>query len=369
MKALCVSIAFLAILVGIEGCSKPSLVSTVANISPAVVRVITESATGSGMIIDKAGYVLTNSHVVEGSQSIKVVFADKREYPASMIGRDEIKDLAILKIMATNLPVVTLGNSEKLTPGDEVIAIGYPLDLTGSATISRGIVSALRKDTENGLTYIQTDASINPGSSGGALINLSGEVVGINVMIIRVAGGTPIEGINFAIAINSAKPIIPKLIAGESVLKPWATYTNRQYKYSILYPSTWEITESQEPELKGFFTIRSPGTASISLFIPSLAPDYTPSEHVDNVLRIRSSFQLVFRVLSREDLMWQGVYPACEWTSLSQFSKNSASTKTKALTLSRNGYQYQVWASANESEYDAYSSTFDTVIASFRLIE
>ena len=112
----------------------------VQKVAPAVVRIVTDTGMGSGIIIDIQGYVLTNNHVIEDSQSIKVILADKREFPASVLGMDEVKDLAILKINAEYLPVVTLGDSEKLTPGNEVIAIGYSLDLTGSATISRGIV-------------------------------------------------------------------------------------------------------------------------------------------------------------------------------------------------------------------------------------
>ena len=198
-----------------------AIANILAKVSPAIVRVITESGMGSGMIIDKAGYVLTNSHVIEGSNSISVELNSGLKLPASILGRDEINDLAILQIFSDNFPVVILGDSDKVIQGEEVIAIGYPLDLQGSATISRGIVSAVRN--ESGINYVQTDAAINPGNSGGALINLDGEVIGINTMGIRVAGGTSIEGMNFAIAINSAKPIIPKLIAGISNLNPTPT--------------------------------------------------------------------------------------------------------------------------------------------------
>jgi len=196
--------------------SLPTIASAVSKVKPAVVRIITEYGMGSGMVIDKAGYVLTNSHVVEGSQTATVILTDGQDLSASILGRDEIADLAILQISGTNLPFVTLGDSDKLEGTEEVIAIGYPLDLEGSATVSSGIVSALRN--YGGVDYIQTDTAINPGNSGGPLINLDGEVIGINVLTIRVVGGLPIEGMNFAIAINSAKPIIPRLIAGESIL-------------------------------------------------------------------------------------------------------------------------------------------------------
>ncbi len=242
--------------------SLPSIASAVDKVRPAVVRIITEYGMGSGMIIDKAGYVLTNSHVVEDSQKAMVILTDGQEVSASILGRDEVTDLAILQISGKNLPVVTLGDSDKLAGTEEVIAIGYPLDLEGGATVSSGIVSALRN--YGGVDYIQTDTAINPGNSGGPLINLEGEVIGINVMTIRVAGGLPIEGMNFAIAINSAKPMVPRLIAGESILKPWVTYTNNADGYSIQYPSTWRLI-TLPPPADSQAVIESPRSAATEL--------------------------------------------------------------------------------------------------------
>jgi len=384
MKILCISIAVLTLLVGTAGCSKPSITgptptpasppsvaSAIANTSPAVVRVITKTGMGSGMIIDKAGYVLTNSHVVEGNQTVSVVLSDGQELPASIIGRDEITDLAILRISSENLPVVTLGDSDKLEQAEEVIAIGYPLDLEGSATISRGIVSALRN--YGGVDYIQSDTAINPGNSGGPLINLVGEVVGINVMTIRVVGGLPIEGMNFAIAINSAKQIIPKLIAGISILRPtpepepWLTYTNGPWGYLIQYPSTWKLRDNTSVQA-GQVYIEGPGSAVITIRrIEALGT--TVSHFVDLQINGNSEALPVYRVLSRMELAWQGIYPACEWTEVHQAGVGYPLLKAKHLYLNSNGYFYMVTGLAKESEYEIYSSTIDAIIASFRLIE
>lgn len=335
----------------------PILVNMIA---PSVVRVITDEGMGSGIVIDKQGFVLTNSHVVEGSQSMTVVLADKREYPASVVGRDEIKDLAVLKISATNLSMATLGNSEKLSLGDEVIAIGYPLDLTGSATISRGIVSAFRIDNESGLTYIQTDASINPGSSGGALINSTGEVVGIVVSTIRVADGLPIQGMNFAIAIDSAKPSIPRLLAGESILKPltWLTYTDAADGYSIQYPITWERYRTLGLPYS-VMTFSGPPLSLASVNVNSIKPagNAPLSSALDSLLHKSE-------LLSRRDLMWQGIYPAIEFTYLNNLVPT---TQRKQLVTRRGNSIYIVEAAASQSEYDTYSSTFDFIIDSFRL--
>jgi hypothetical protein len=308
----------------------------------------------------------------------KVILADKREYPASVLGRDEIKDLAILKISAVNLPVVTLGSSEKLTPGDEVIAIGYPLDLTGSATISRGIVSAFRIDNEIGVTYIQTDASINPGSSGGAIINSMGEVVGITVMSIRVAGGQPIQGMNFAISVDSAKPIIPKLIAGESVLNPWMTYSDEDWGYSVQYPRSWTLRIQQNPPSDFIYQFvyieRENAEVIIHCFEGKSPFTQTLSEQIDWATRanISANTYSVYQELSRTNLMWQGVYEACELTTLQQYNASVPLplTKIKELMLRKNNlYSYAVECKSDASEYDSYSSIFDSIINSFRLTD
>jgi len=179
--------------------------AAVAKVEPAVVRIETTDAIGSGMFIDKSGYMVTCNHVVEDVQSATITLMTGEQYEGSVVGRDEPRDLAIIKVTVSgfDLPVVPLGNSDKLEIGEEVIAIGYSLALEGKATVSKGVVSAFR--TSDRVDYIQTDTAINPGNSGGPLINLKGEVVGIaNFKLVHEA----VEGMSFAVAINSAKPFI-----------------------------------------------------------------------------------------------------------------------------------------------------------------
>jgi len=182
--------------------------STVAKVKPAVVMVEVEDSMGSGMIIDKSGYILTSNHIVEDVQSAIVILKEGGQFPGEVIGRDELRDLAIIKISASefDFPVVTLGNSDKLENGEEIIAIGYSLGLEGGATISKGIISAFRYS--DGMRYIQTDAAINPGNSGGPLINLNAETIGI---VTFKFVGEGVEGMGFAIAINDAKPFIAQV--------------------------------------------------------------------------------------------------------------------------------------------------------------
>ena len=172
---------------------------------------------GSGFIIDQEGYIVTNNHVVENADKIEVIFKDEKEFDAKIVGRDPNTDLALIKIKATrDLPVLEFGDSEELRVGQWVVAIGNPFGL--DHTVTAGIVSAKGRVIGSGPydDFIQTDASINPGNSGGPLLNLKGEVVGINTAI--VAGG---QGIGFAIPVNLAKGIIEQLKNKGEVTRGW----------------------------------------------------------------------------------------------------------------------------------------------------
>jgi len=172
---------------------------------------------GSGVIVDKEGYILTNNHVIEGSEKVKVRLNDGREFTATVKGQDSKTDLAVLHIKAKDLPVPILGDSDKLEVGEWAIAIGSPFGLEHTVTV--GVISAKGRSGFGTGTYedfVQTDASINPGNSGGPLINIDGEVIGINAMIIQ-----PGTGIGFAIPINMAKQILNDLIKTGKVVRPW----------------------------------------------------------------------------------------------------------------------------------------------------
>jgi Do/DeqQ family serine protease len=175
-------------------------------------------ASGSGVIVDPAGYILTNNHVIENAQDITVRLSDSRKFTARLVGRDPKTDLAVLKVDATApLPAAELGDSERLRVGQWVVAIGNPFGLDRTVTV--GIVSATARTRVGVTTYenfIQTDASINPGNSGGPLLNLDGRVIGINTAI--VAAG---QGIGFSIPINEARAVMSQLIARGKVVRGW----------------------------------------------------------------------------------------------------------------------------------------------------
>lgn len=167
---------------------------------------------GSGVIVTEDGYILTNTHVVEGADEVKVALSNsKKEYNAKIVGIDPQTDVAVLKVDATDLPAITLGDSDKLEVGDVVLAIGNPFGV--GQTVTKGIVSAKRRGGFGLLEYedfIQTDAAINPGNSGGALVDAKGRLVGINTFIVTRSGGS--QGIGFAIPINLARSVMDRLI-------------------------------------------------------------------------------------------------------------------------------------------------------------
>ncbi len=179
-----------------------------------------ETSLGSGVLVSADGYILTNYHVIQGADAIQVALADGRVVPASIVGTDPETDLAVLKIDADKLPTIAMGNSQTLRVGDVVLAIGTPFGL--GQTVTQGIISATGRG-DIGLTtfenFIQTDAAINMGNSGGALINTRGELVGINTALLSSSGES--NGIGFAIPVNVARGVLQQIIAHGRVIRGW----------------------------------------------------------------------------------------------------------------------------------------------------
>lgn len=217
--------------VSIQNSNTLSISSIAKNLTPAVVGITSttnpsiiakgESGVGSGIIVDEKGYIITNNHVAsKEADEIIVSLYDGREVNGKVVWADEGLDLAVVKINADKLTVAPLGNSENLVVGDGVVAIGNPLGLTFQRTVTSGIISAVNRTIgEPGDIFmedlIQTDASINPGNSGGPLINLNGEVIGINTIKVPSA-----EGMGFAIPINIVKPILKSILEKGTFVTP-----------------------------------------------------------------------------------------------------------------------------------------------------
>ena len=224
----------------------------VAQVRPAVVQITTrqvafddgfigpvpQAGVGSGVLYDPGGYILTNNHVVADAGALLVALPDGRTFEGKLIGGDPQTDLAVVQIAGDNLPVARLGDSDRLAVGDWVVAIGNALGLPGGPTVTAGVVSALGRTVRVPAGHylydlIQTDAAINPVNSGGPLVNLAGEVVGINTLVAGSAEpGLQAQGIGFAIAVNSSKPIARQLVATGRASHPFLGI-----EYTVLTPA------------------------------------------------------------------------------------------------------------------------------------
>lgn len=263
----------------------PTLAQMVQRVRPGVVRIDTGRGGGTGFIFETersstSALVLTNYHVVEGYVSVDVTVDDSSTYAGTVIGVDSIRDLAVVRICCGDFQDLDFVDASNLLPGTEVVAIGYPLGIPGRATITKGIVSAIRYDSVADRWEIQTDTPINPGNSGGPLLTSSGEVVGVNTYKVEsTLGGRPVEGLGFAVAEQTVRHILPALRDGSRVglptftpvppptLRPtstpkptathtpipkptapatWRTYTNPVHGYVIDVAPGWAIDDSNK---------------------------------------------------------------------------------------------------------------------------
>lgn len=210
---------------------------------------------GSGVFVSQDGYIITNNHVVEGTREVAVILADGTELPAQIVGTDKYADLAVLKTEGTVPGIAKIGDSDTLEPGETVIAIGSPLgDFKNTVTL--GVVSATGRMLDTGEGYmiedlIQTDAAINSGNSGGPLVNLGGEVVGINTLVVRgtTFSGPPAEGLGFAIPSNTARLVVEQIIENGYFARPflgirWVPI-NPQVSATYNLPVQWGVYISQ----------------------------------------------------------------------------------------------------------------------------
>lgn len=244
---------------------------------------LVQQGSGSGIIISSDGYIVTNEHVIDGAQEITVILNTGEECTATLTGKDNKTDLAVLKIDKTNLPAATLGDSTTVKAGELAVAIGNPLGQELAGTVTAGVVSAVNRTmTVDNKTYnlIQTDAAINPGNSGGALVNKYGEVIGINTIKLS---NTEVEGIGFAIAISEAKPIISQLSENGYVSgRPLVGISVTEMKSGLYVENVNEGSGAQKAGLaKGDLIVKVDGQAVTSSKVFNEARDKkSPGDYI-----------------------------------------------------------------------------------------
>ncbi len=232
-----------------------------------------EGGLGSGVVVSPDGYILTNNHVVDGATDVRVTLPDRREFKAKVIGTDPKTDVAVLKIEASSLPVITVGNSAKLQVGDAVLAIGNPYGV--GQTVTMGIVSATGRaglGIEDYEDFIQTDASINPGNSGGALVNDRGELVGINTAILAPGSGGN-QGIGFAVPVNLVRQVMDQIV------------TNGHVERASLGVAVQEVT----PAIAKAINLDGPKGALISQVMPDSAAQRAGLQTGDVIVEVNGT--------------------------------------------------------------------------------
>ena len=251
----------------------PQQVSIYETVRESIVRIETpKGAIGTGFFVSSDGLIVTNAHVVEGSEKVSVSLYKEDERSGLVLGIFENEDLALISIEAFNVSPIPYGQTIESKIGDPVEAIGFALDLVGEPTLTKGYISAYRERLAGNLSGIQTDAALNPGNSGGPLFNGNGDLIGINTSIMADA-----EGINFAIDINDARPLIEALIAGHPI--PLGRYINDQYPFTIDVKSGWDIYEFN-PSADEYFNLhtvirKNSSSGEISIYTHDLSGELT----------------------------------------------------------------------------------------------
>ena len=266
----------------------PTLAQMVEGIASGLVYIETSTGSGSGFIVDADGLVVTNAHVVERFESVDVAFADGSEYRGSVLGVDEIADLALVRLQSSGrFDAIRLGNSDGVQVGDDVIALGFPLlyELGNSPTVTRGIISSKR--TVNGVDELQTDAAINPGNSGGPLVDRHGSVIGVNYAELALSDGSPVDNIGFSVAINELNSRMNALARGNDVLLPtptpgvWTEYRNEDFGYSIDIAPGWYLDEETADGDTTFWNQDRTGTLDVYTY--ELSADISLAEFAEHV--------------------------------------------------------------------------------------
>jgi hypothetical protein len=285
------------------------IAEVVKKVRPSVVRIRTRTSDGGGVgtgIIIAEGLIVTNEHVIEGDNNPTITLSDGKEIKGQVLGFDKKVDLAVIRVEQPGLTVAAWGDSDGLQIGERLVAIGYALGAsaftTGEPTVTSGIFSGKREF--EGQNYVQTDTPVNSGNSGGPLINLKGEVIGVNVLVIGRSAQTQAQGLNLAIPANIAKNLVPTLrdrgpqrataTASATSAAP-LTYRSSKFNYTIQYPANWKVDESDAADVE----IAGEG-AFIFIAVEDLRRNMSLKEYTDAVLVDAQKQLQNFKLNSRE---------------------------------------------------------------------
>ena len=324
---------------------------------PSVVRIQSSGGTGTGFIIHSNGSIVTNAHVVGNDLFVDVELSSGVIRRGRVLGRNQSQDLAVLVIDGYQLPVVELNASERPKVGDEVVAMGYALDLPGTATFTRGMVSAFRADMFGSLTALQTDTAINPGNSGGPLVDLNGRVVGVNT-----AGALEAVGINFAIVMDEAVEVIEHLTAGETL--NGGRFVSDFYPFTITLPEGWrayQITSSQV-----YFRHDQSGAAVI-IDITVLPTGVTSVQFATSQIKLGADQDFEFYEKDATRNITLATLPAWEVTERWKRPENDFSEIGVEYFVATGGNGYSLYTQSPSDEWNNVKDVVAEIIDSFTI--
>jgi len=357
----------------------PSLADAVSRVRPAIVRIQnSQGGEGSGFVYDKRGLILTASHVLGPDIAVKVTVGDTMQLQGVVAGRNDVLDVAVVKLSPWgDIFALELGDSDQVAVGEDVIAVGYPFgsELGGQATVTKGIVSAKR--SLEGDQYIQTDAPINPGNSGGPLLNMLGQVIGINTAkadVMFFMFFSPIEGIGLATPINAVTAQLPFLEAGGFIKAPSPTptrapaatptpapgvtlYSNALWRYSIQVPGGWTVDDAN----KDAVAIRSQDLRAIVQILAAFGTGYTLESHLARVVSFRHSIWSTSEELSRTRFTLPGRLPAYSVVTRYTLTTGAQPSRCLQVITVKGGKGFEVLATTWDANWDTYAAQFQQI--------
>jgi hypothetical protein len=334
-----------------------SIAEVAQRLRPSVVRIESSDGIGSGFIISSDGLIVTNAHVVGEDLSLDVTLSDGSVRTAIVLGTAIEEDIALLVIDAYQMPAVQFGSTDTTIVGNEVLALGYALNLPGTASLTRGLVSAFRPNTFGGLTALQTDTAVNPGNSGGPLLDLEGRVVGI-----VTAGFREAEGINFAITIDDALLVINRLRAGAAL--PLGKFISQTYPYSVGVPVEWRVYEV----VPSYVYVRDEASsADVLIIVEEVEPGVTTDQYAATQTELGADPDNLdsYEKHSSKEVTLSEDIRAWEVFETWKRPENNFFQKGKEYFFVHDGLGYSIYAQSEKSEWQRVESVIDDIVARF----
>ena len=302
--------------------------------------------------------IVTNAHVVGDDLFVTVTLSDGSVLWGPVLGLSEHEDIALVDIEAHEMSVMEIGSTVETVVGDEVLALGFAYDLPGTASLSRGVVSAFRPNAFGTLTAIQTDTALNPGNSGGPLFDTQGRVVGINTAVLDQA-----EGINFAISIDDALPVISRLREGTSI--PSGTYFNRSYQYSFSVGPNWRVHEV----VPAYVYLRDEASsAEMVISVESVHESVTTDQYADTRTALGADQDYgYYEKNSSRELMLSGGVQARAIKETWKRPENDFFHQGEEYFFVSRGTGYSLYTQSEQSEWESVNSVFNSMVTSFVL--